>query len=159
MDKMNANRPKANDEQFEWRTNWECERSAADDKYVPCGKPAAHVVEWRHQDGDRERRLLCREHAQAEENYWSAMDWDTGVDVSDVEDWILMVGFGGKTATRIGKNVPVTDRDTGEEVSGIANGPFPIAYFIRKTATPGCKSMTDGSNTGHSNSTGGHADF
>jgi len=73
----------------------ECECSGDAGTYVPCATPATKVVEWRHQDGDRERRAVCGEHAREQQRYWSEMDWDTGVEVSDIEDWQLGISYGG----------------------------------------------------------------
>jgi hypothetical protein len=67
-----------------------------------CDRPATHVIKWRHQDGDRERRILCQEHAVEDQKYWSAICWDTGVEVSDIEEWELSVSYGGKAVTRVG---------------------------------------------------------
>lgn len=104
---MNALNVKENNERvFQQMARWECECSANNSTYAGCGKRATHVIEWRHQDGDRERRILCQEHAVDQEKYWSAMDWHTGVEVSDIEGWVLNVRYGGKTATRVGKGVP-----------------------------------------------------
>jgi len=73
---------------------WKCKRG--------CDRPATHVIEWRHQDGDRESRILCKEHADEDQRYWSAMDWDPSVVVSDIEEWELSVSYGGKTVARVG---------------------------------------------------------
>lgn len=103
MNDMNANDVRSiNQRLFEQMARFECECSRGTGKYVPCGKPATKVIEWRHQDGDRERRGMCDEHAVEQQRYWSAMDWDTGVEVSDIEDWDLGVCYGGRTATRVG---------------------------------------------------------
>jgi hypothetical protein len=63
---------------------WKCEHTG-------CDRPATHVIEWRHQDGDRESRILCKEHTVEDQKYWSAMYWDAGVKVSDIEEWELSV--------------------------------------------------------------------
>jgi hypothetical protein len=89
---MNMN--EFNKQVFEQAAKWKCEGG--------CDRPATHVIEWRHQGGDRERRILCQEHAVEDQKYWSAMDWDTGVEVSDIEEWELGVSYGGKTVTRAG---------------------------------------------------------
>lgn len=92
---------------FEQAAKWECECSvsAQGGKRIMCSRPATHVVQWQHKDGDRERRIFCLEHALEQEKYWSAMDWDTSVEVSDVENWTLSIDYGRKTATRVGKNL------------------------------------------------------
>jgi hypothetical protein len=87
---------------FVQMARFECEASAGTHSYVPCGKPATKVIECRHQDGDIEHRALCDEHGVAQQRFWSEMDWDTGVEVSDIEDWKLGVCYGGRTATRVG---------------------------------------------------------
>jgi len=103
MDEINVNDIKRiNERAFQRKAEWQCERSAGTGRYVPCGRPATHVIEWRHQDGDRERRILCQEHTVEEQKYWSEMDWDTSVEVSDIEDWRLGVCYRGWTATRVG---------------------------------------------------------
>ena len=61
-----------------------------------CDRPATHVIEWRHQDGDRERRVLCQEHAVEDQKYWSAMEWDAGVEVSRVDDWDIALQYGSR---------------------------------------------------------------
>jgi hypothetical protein len=86
-----------NKQMFEQAAKWECARG--------CGRPATHVIEWRHQDGDRERRILCQEHALEDQKYWSAMSWDTGVAVSDIEEWELSVSYRSKTVTRLGNGL------------------------------------------------------
>jgi hypothetical protein len=91
-----------NDRVFEQTTRFECEASAGTRTYVPCGKPATKVIEWRQQDGDIEHSALCDEHAVEQQRFWSNMDWDTSVEVSDIEDWKLGVCYGGRTATRVG---------------------------------------------------------
>ncbi|MFY9646078.1 MAG: hypothetical protein WAK29_12920 [Terriglobales bacterium] len=91
-----------NDRVFEQMTRFECEASAGTRSYVPCGKPATKVIEWRHQDNDCEWRALCQEHALEQQKYWSEMYWDTRVEVSDIEDWKLGVCYGGRTLTRVG---------------------------------------------------------
>ena len=83
-----------NKQVFEQAAKWKCGHG--------CERPATHVIEWRHQDGDRERRAVCQEHALEDQKYWSAMSWDTGVEVSDIEEWELSVSYGGKTVTRVG---------------------------------------------------------
>ncbi len=90
-------------ELFQQMAKWECERNIAEDKYVPCGKPATHVIEWRHQDGDCERRILCRSHAIAEARYSHAMDYNASVHVSDIEKWKITVVSAGRVAWRIGR--------------------------------------------------------
>jgi len=103
MNDMKANDPRSiNQQLFERGARFECERSAGTGRYVPCGRPATHVIEWRHQDGDREHRLLCTEHAVEQQRFWSEMYWDTRVEVSDIEDWQLGIRYGGRTATRVG---------------------------------------------------------
>jgi len=89
---------------FEQAAKWECECSVnvQGGERVLCGRSATHVVEWRHQDGDIEHRALCFEHAVEEQRYWSEMDWNTGVEVSNIEDWKLCVCYGGRTAGRVG---------------------------------------------------------
>lgn len=87
---------------FEQMARFECEASAGTRSYVPCGKPATKVIEWRHQDGDREHRLLCTEHAFEKLGYWDTMDWDACAEISDIEDWRLGICYGGRTATRVG---------------------------------------------------------
>ena len=79
---------------FERTAEWKCARV--------CDRPATHVIEWQHQDGDLERRILCQEHAVEDQKYWSAMDWHTCVEVSDIEEWELSVSSGGKMVTRVG---------------------------------------------------------
>jgi hypothetical protein len=91
-----------NDRVFEQMTRFECEASAGTRSYAPCGKPAAKVIQWRHQDGDVEHSALCDEHAIEQQRFWSEMDWDTGVEVSDIEDWKLGICYAGRTATRVG---------------------------------------------------------
>jgi hypothetical protein len=103
MNDMNANDVRSiNQRLFEQMARFECEASVGTGRYIPCGKPATKVIEWRHQDGDRERRVMCDEHAVEQQRFWSEMDWDTGVEVSDIEDWKLGVCYGGRTATRVG---------------------------------------------------------
>lgn len=82
-----------NERVFQQMARFECEASKGTSSYVPCGKPATKVVEWRHQDGDRERRALCQKHALKQQKYWSAMDWDTGVEVSNIEAWDLSIRY------------------------------------------------------------------
>ncbi len=67
-----------NKQVFEQAAKWKCARG--------CDRPTTHVIEWRHQDGDHERRILCPEHAVEDQKYWSAMYWDTGIEVSDIEE-------------------------------------------------------------------------
>ena len=81
---------------------WKCERG--------CNRPATHVIEWRHQDGGRESRILCQEHTVEDQKYWSAMYWDAGVRVFDIEEWELSVSYGGKTVTRVGNQFHQTAR-------------------------------------------------
>jgi hypothetical protein len=103
MKDMNIKDVKSSNERLlEQMGRFECEASAGTHRYVPCGKPATKVIEWRHQDGDIEHSALCDEHAVAQQRFWSEMDWDTGVEVSDIEDWNLGVCYGGRTATRVG---------------------------------------------------------
>ncbi len=83
-----------NKQLFERTAEWKCERG--------CDRPATRVLEWRHQDGDRESRTLCKEHTVEDQRYWSAMHWDGGVKVSDIEEWELSVCYGGETVTRVG---------------------------------------------------------
>jgi hypothetical protein len=85
MSDMNANDVRSiNQRLFEQIARFECEASVGTGRYVPCGKPATEVIEWRHQDGDDEQRLLCAEHAFAEVWYWSMMDWDTDVKAAHI---------------------------------------------------------------------------
>ena len=103
MSDMNTNDVRSiNQRSFEQTARFECEASVGTGRYVPCGKPATKVIEWRHQDGDYDRSALCDEHAVAEQRYWSAMDWDTGVEVSVLKIGNLWVRHGGRTATRVG---------------------------------------------------------
>jgi|SRR5271157_4001185 len=103
MKDMNVKDVKSSNQQlFEQMARFECECSAGTRSYVPCGKPATKVIEWQHQDGDREHRLLCTEHAVEQQRFWSEMYWDTRVEVSDIEDWELGVCYGGRTATHVG---------------------------------------------------------
>ena len=95
-----------NDRVFEQMTRFECEASAGTHTFVPCGKPATKVIEWRQQDGDIEHRALCDEHAVEQQRFWSEMYWDTGVEVSDIEDWKLGVCYGEGKATRVGSSYP-----------------------------------------------------
>jgi len=44
----------------------------------------------------RERSARCDEHAVEEQRYWSAVDWDTGVEVSDIEEWKLGHALAGR---------------------------------------------------------------
>jgi hypothetical protein len=90
------------DRVFDQLARFECECSAGTGRYFPCSKPATKVIEWRHQDGDRERGALCQEHALEQQQYWSAMDWDTGVEISDIEEWQLGICFCGRSGTRVG---------------------------------------------------------
>ena len=104
---MNGNNARSiNQQLFEQMARFECEASVGMRSYVPCDKPATKVIEWRHQDGDRERRALCEEHAVEEEKYWSGVGWDTCVEVSNIEDWELHISYGDRTATRVGNKVP-----------------------------------------------------
>jgi hypothetical protein len=80
---------------FQKMAKWKCEHTG-------CDRPATQVIEWRHQDGDRERRILCQEYAVEDQKYWSATDWHTCVEVSDIEEWELSVSNGGRTVTRVG---------------------------------------------------------
>ncbi len=91
-----------NQQLFERRARFECECSTGTRSYVPCGKPATKVIEWRHQDGDIEHRVLCEEHAVVQQRSWSEMDWDTRVEVSDIEEWQLGIRYAGRTAIRVG---------------------------------------------------------
>jgi len=92
MKDMNANDARSiNQQLFKQMARFECEASADARRYVPCGKPATKVIEWRHQDGDIEHRALCNEHAVEQQQFWSEMYWDTRVEVSDIEDWELGV--------------------------------------------------------------------
>jgi len=68
-----------NKQVFEQAAKWKCGHG--------CDRPATDVIEWRHQDGNRERRAVCQEHAVEDQKYWSAMSWDPGVEVSDSEEW------------------------------------------------------------------------
>ena len=103
MKDINANDARSiNQHLFERMARFECDASADTRTHIPCGKPATKVIEWRHQDGDRERGTLCQEHAPEQQQYWSAMDWDTGVEVSDIEDWQLGICYSGRTVTRVG---------------------------------------------------------
>lgn len=43
----------SNKQLFEEKAKWQCEHGVGKGKYIPCGKSATRVVEWRHQDGDR----------------------------------------------------------------------------------------------------------
>ena len=70
------------------------------------GKPATKLIECWHADGDRERRMMCDKHADEEHRFWSAQDWDTGVKVSDIEEWALAVSSNGRTFTRVGNKCP-----------------------------------------------------
>jgi hypothetical protein len=90
-----------NEQLFEQMARCECECSADTGRYFPCSKPATKVIEWRQQDGDREHRLMCTEHAFQELGYWDTMDWDAGAEMSDIEDWKLGVSYGGRTVTRV----------------------------------------------------------
>jgi hypothetical protein len=85
----------SNEKLFRQLAEWKCEHTG-------CALPAARVIEWRHQDGDGERRILCKEHGVEDQEYWSAMDWDAGVAVSDIEEWQLSVSYCGKALTRAG---------------------------------------------------------
>jgi hypothetical protein len=91
-----------NQQLFEQMARFECEASAGQRTYIPCSKPATKVIEWRQQEGDREHSALCDEHAVKQQRFWSEMDWDTGVEVSDIEDWKLGVRYGRRTVTRVG---------------------------------------------------------
>ena len=91
-----------NQQLFKQMARFECEASVGTRSYVPCDKPATKVIEWRQQDGDIEHSALCDEHAVKQQRFWSEMAWDTGVEVSDIEDWKLGVCYGGRTATRVG---------------------------------------------------------
>ncbi len=103
MNNMNPKDVKSiNERLFEQMVRFECEASVGTGRYVRCGKPATEVIEWRHQDGDDEQRILCADHAFAEVWYWSMMDWETCVKVAHIEDWKLGVCYGGRTATRVG---------------------------------------------------------
>ena len=104
MKDMNVNDVRSiNQRLFEQMARFECECSAGTRSYVPCGKPATKVIEWRHQDGDIEHRAAVRRtRRRATEVSGPTMDWDTGVEVSDIEDWKLGVCYGGRTATRVG---------------------------------------------------------
>jgi hypothetical protein len=103
MKEMNANDARSiNQQLFEQMTRFECEASAGTRSYIPCGKPATKVIEWRHQDGDIEHRVLCEEHAVVQQRSWSEMDWDTRVEVSDIEEWQLGIRYAGRTAIRVG---------------------------------------------------------
>ena len=103
MNDTNANDVRSiNQRLFEQMARFECEASAGTHRYVPCGKPATKVIEWRQLDGDIEQSALCDEHAVEKQSFWSEMGWDTGVEVSDIEDWNLGVCYGGRTATRVG---------------------------------------------------------
>jgi hypothetical protein len=95
-----------NDRVFEQMTRFECEASAGTRSYASCGAAATKVIEWRHQDGDIEHSALCDEHAIEQQRFWSEMDWDTGVEVSDIEDWKFELRYGGRTATRVGSGYP-----------------------------------------------------
>jgi hypothetical protein len=66
------------------------------------GKPAAKILTCREQDGDLECLWLCDKHATELQSYYSAVDWDAGVDVSDIEEWKLTNHKGGTTFIRIG---------------------------------------------------------
>jgi len=90
-----------NDGVFEQMARFECEASAGTRTYDPCGKPATRVIEWRQQDGDIEHSALCDEHAVEQQRFWSETVWDTGVQVSDIEDWQLGVSYSGRTVTRV----------------------------------------------------------
>jgi len=89
--KMNVN--EINKQLSQQGAEWKCERG--------CDRPATHVIEWRHQDGDRERRILCKAHAIEDQKNWSTMHWDADVEVSNIEEWELSVSCGGKTVSRI----------------------------------------------------------
>lgn len=91
-----------NDRMFDQLARFECEASAGTRSYVPCGRPATKVIEWRQQDGDVEHSALCDEHAVEQQRFWSEMAWDTGVQVSDVGDWKLGVCYGERMVTRVG---------------------------------------------------------
>jgi len=94
---------------FERMARFECGASAGTHTFVPCGKPATKVIEWQHQDGDREHRLLCTEHAVEQKRFWSEMAWDTGVEVSDIEDWQLTIRYAGRAVSRVGsRHQPLT---------------------------------------------------
>jgi hypothetical protein len=95
-----------NDRVFEQMTRFECEASAGTRSYVPCGKLATKVIEWRQQDGEIEHRALCEEHAVEQRSSGPRWIGDTGVEVSDIEDWKLSVCYGGVTATRVGSRYP-----------------------------------------------------
>ncbi len=109
MSDMNANDVRSiNRRLFEQIVRFECEASVGTGRYVRCGKPATAVIEWRHQDGDDEQRILCADHAFAEVCYWSMMDWETRVKVAHIEDRELGLSYGGRTATRVRKQVQDT---------------------------------------------------
>ena len=76
-----------NQQLFEQMARFECEASAATCSNAPCGKPAMKVIGWRQQDGDIVHRALCDQHAVEQQRFWSEMNWDTCVVVSDIEDW------------------------------------------------------------------------
>jgi hypothetical protein len=102
MNDMNAKKVTSiSNRVFEQMARFECEASAGTHSWVPCGKPATKVIEWRHQVGDREHRLLCDEHVVEQQRFWSKMDWDTS-EVSDIEDWNLGVCYGEVTSARVG---------------------------------------------------------
>ncbi len=105
MKDMKANDARSiNQQLFEQMARFECETSAGAGtrSYIPCGKPATKVIEWQQQDGDIEHSALCNEHAVEQQRFWADMAWDTGVEVSDIEDWKLGVCYGGRTVTRVG---------------------------------------------------------
>jgi len=105
MDEINVNDIKRiNERAFQRMSEWQCERCVGEQRgeRIMCGRPATHVIEWRQQDGDIEHRVLCDEHAVEQQRFWSEMAWNTGVEVSDIEDWKLDVCYGGRTATRVG---------------------------------------------------------
>lgn len=105
MDEISVNDIKrTNERAFQRNAEWQCERCVGEQARgrVMCARSATHVVEWRHQDNDREWRALCQEHALEQQKYWSEMYWDTRVEVSDIEDWELGIGYGGRTLTRVG---------------------------------------------------------
>jgi hypothetical protein len=103
MKDMNVKDVKSSNEQLaEQLARFECECSAGTGRYFPCGRRATEVIEFRNQNGDREHRLLCKEHVFEELAYWDTRDWNAGAEISDIEDWKLGVRYGGRTVTRVG---------------------------------------------------------
>ena len=119
---------KANKELFAAKARWACECSRGTRRYIPCGKPATHVLEGQDEDGDQ-RMLLCGKHAAMVDKR-IPLDW-SNLMVSDIEDWQITVTYGGHIATRVGTHYHATQREQRTQDSGLMpTFPlFPVVSF------------------------------